>query len=217
MPHAARAALSFAAALLSEPPRSKACRHTSCAATCGIAPRRGVPGRTALGSAGQSTQIPRPSAPFLSLGTTLRGGTSKARKSPPRRKSKRGRKFSRAGDRTRYRRRPAWEASDPDADQRPPAETWELDTLPRSPAPAGATAGSKAAITGDFVLTADEVQPVLETLRGAGIAVTALHSHMLGEDPRLFFMHFWANDDALKLAGGLHAALSRMKVKAAAS
>jgi hypothetical protein len=79
------------------------------------------------------------------------------------------------------------------------------------------TAAGKAAITGDFVLTADEVQPVLETLREAGIAVTALHSHMIGEDPRLFFMHFWANDDALKLARGLHAALSRMKVKAAAS
>jgi hypothetical protein len=79
------------------------------------------------------------------------------------------------------------------------------------------TAGGKAAITGDFVLTADEVKPVLETLREAGIAVTALHSHMIGEDPRLFFMHFWANDDALKLARGLHAALSRMKVKAAAS
>jgi uncharacterized protein DUF1259 len=79
------------------------------------------------------------------------------------------------------------------------------------------TSGGKAAITGDFVLTAEEVNPVLETLRDAGIDVTALHSHMLGEDPRLFFMHFWANDDALKLARGLHAALSRMKVKAAAS
>jgi len=79
------------------------------------------------------------------------------------------------------------------------------------------TGGGKAAITGDFVLTAEEVNPVIKTLRNGGIAVTALHSHMLGEDPRLYFMHFWANDDALKLARGLHAALGRMKVKAHAS
>jgi hypothetical protein len=75
----------------------------------------------------------------------------------------------------------------------------------------------KAAITGDFVLTAGEVNPVIRTLRDGGIAVTALHSHMLGEEPRLFFMHFWANDDVLKLTRALHAALSQMKVKAAAS
>jgi hypothetical protein len=79
------------------------------------------------------------------------------------------------------------------------------------------TGGRKAAITGDFVLTAEEVNPVIKTLRDGGIAVTALHSHMLGEDPRLFFMHFWANDDALKLARGLRAALGRMKVKAPTS
>ncbi len=79
------------------------------------------------------------------------------------------------------------------------------------------TGGGKAAITGDFVLTAEEVNPVIKTLRDGGIAVTALHSHMLGEDPRLFFMHFWANDDALKLARGLRAALGQMKVKAPAS
>jgi hypothetical protein len=65
----------------------------------------------------------------------------------------------------------------------------------------------KAAITGDFVLLANEVNPVLKTLRENGIAVTALHSHMLMEEPRLFFMHFWANDDAVKLAKGLRAAL----------
>jgi hypothetical protein len=79
------------------------------------------------------------------------------------------------------------------------------------------TGPGKAAITGDFVLTAEEVNPVIKTLRNGGIAVTALHSHMLGEDPRLYFMHFWANDDALKLGRGLHAALGRMKVKAPAS
>jgi hypothetical protein len=71
------------------------------------------------------------------------------------------------------------------------------------------TGGGKAAITGDFVLSADEVNPVLKTLRTNGIEVTALHSHMLGEQPRLFFMHFWANDDAGKLARGLRAALDQ--------
>jgi uncharacterized protein DUF1259 len=72
------------------------------------------------------------------------------------------------------------------------------------------TGGGKAAITGDFVLTADEVNPVIKALRANGIEVTALHSHMLDEQPRLFFMHFWANDDAIKLARGLRAALDKM-------
>jgi len=72
------------------------------------------------------------------------------------------------------------------------------------------TGGGKAAITGDFVLTADEVNPVIKALRANGIEITALHSHMLDERPRLFFMHFWANDDAIKLAHGLRAALDRM-------
>ncbi|RXH01942.1 DUF1259 domain-containing protein [Bradyrhizobium zhanjiangense] len=71
------------------------------------------------------------------------------------------------------------------------------------------TGGGKAAITGDFVLTSDEVNPVIVALRTHGIEVTALHSHMLDEQPRLFFMHFWANDDAVKLAEGLRAALDK--------
>jgi hypothetical protein len=71
------------------------------------------------------------------------------------------------------------------------------------------TGGGKAAITGDFVLTEKEVNPVLRTLRENGIEVTALHSHMLDEQPRLFFMHFWANDDAAKLARGLRAAIDK--------
>ena len=71
------------------------------------------------------------------------------------------------------------------------------------------TGGGKAAITGDFVLLAKEVNHVIKALRENGIAVTALHSHMLQEQPRLFFMHFWANDDALKLAKGLRAALDQ--------
>jgi hypothetical protein len=71
------------------------------------------------------------------------------------------------------------------------------------------TGGGKAAITGDFVLLGKEVNPVIKALRENGIAVMALHSHMLEEQPRLFFMHFWANDDALKLAKGLRAALDQ--------
>ncbi|HYY82868.1 MAG TPA: DUF1259 domain-containing protein [Beijerinckiaceae bacterium] len=74
------------------------------------------------------------------------------------------------------------------------------------------TGGGKAAITGDFVLTADEVNPTLKALRANDIEVTALHSHMLDEQPRLYFMHFWANDDAEKLAKGLAAALSHVKI-----
>ena len=72
------------------------------------------------------------------------------------------------------------------------------------------TGGGKAAITGDFVMIESEVNPVIKALRAGGIEVTALHSHMLDEQPRLFFMHFWANDDALKLAKGLRAALDKM-------
>jgi hypothetical protein len=76
-----------------------------------------------------------------------------------------------------------------------------------------ATGGGKAAITGDFVLTDREVNPVIKALQASGIEITGLHSHMLSEQPRLFFMHFWANDDATKLAKGLHAALEKMDVK----
>jgi hypothetical protein len=71
------------------------------------------------------------------------------------------------------------------------------------------TGGGKAAITGDFVLTGEEVNPVIGALRANGIEVTAVHSHMLTEQPRLFFLHFWANEDALKLATGLRAAIDK--------
>jgi hypothetical protein len=71
------------------------------------------------------------------------------------------------------------------------------------------TGNGRAAITGDFVLLPDEVNPVLKALRENRIEVTALHSHMLHDQPHLFFMHFWANDDANKLARGLRAALDR--------
>lgn len=71
------------------------------------------------------------------------------------------------------------------------------------------TGGGKAAITGDFVMTAAEVNPVIRALRAHDIQVTALHSHMLDESPRLYFMHFWANADAVTLARGLRAALDQ--------
>ena len=77
----------------------------------------------------------------------------------------------------------------------------------RSPRAGGAnginfqpTGGGKAAITGDFLVTGDEVDPLIRALRAGDIEVTAIHSHMLDEQPRMFFIHFWANDDAMKLA-----------------
>ena len=75
------------------------------------------------------------------------------------------------------------------------------------------TGDGKAAVTGDFVLIAKEVNPVIKTLASHAIMVTALHSHMLTEQPRLFFMHFWGNDDAVKLAQGLGAALKQTNSK----
>jgi hypothetical protein len=74
------------------------------------------------------------------------------------------------------------------------------------------TGGGKAAITGDFVLIAKEVNPVLKALRDHGIEVTAIHNHMLDDQPHVYFLHFWANDDAKKLAEGLRAALVHVNV-----
>jgi Domain of Unknown Function (DUF1259) len=74
------------------------------------------------------------------------------------------------------------------------------------------TGGGKAATTGDFVITAGEVETLIRALRENGIEVTAIHSHMLDEQPRLFFVHFWSDDDALKLAKGLQAALEKIAV-----
>jgi Domain of Unknown Function (DUF1259) len=102
----------------------------------------------------------------------------------------------------------------------PRAETVTLDGMEVPPAMGVATAinfqaigATTAAATGDFVLIASEVNPVLRTLRANGIAVTALHSHMLNETPRLLFMHFWGEGDALKVARGLRAALDQMNIK----
>lgn len=67
----------------------------------------------------------------------------------------------------------------------------------------------RAAITGDFVLLAGEVNPVIRALRDNGIEVTSVHNHMLDEQPRLLFVHFWAKADAARLARGLKAALDR--------
>ena len=69
------------------------------------------------------------------------------------------------------------------------------------------TGNGKAAITGDFLVTGDEVNPLIRALRAGDIEVTAIHSHMLDEQPRMFFIHFWANDDALKLAHNVRTAL----------
>jgi hypothetical protein len=74
------------------------------------------------------------------------------------------------------------------------------------------TGGGKAAITGDFVVTGDEVTALIWTLQQNRIEVTAIHSHMLDEQPRMFFVHFWANDDAIALAKGLRAALDKTAV-----
>jgi hypothetical protein len=103
----------------------------------------------------------------------------------------------------------------------PRAETITDDGMEVPPAMGTATAinfqptgPGKVAITGDFVLIGSEVNPVIRALQENGIEVTAIHSHMLDESPRLFFMHFWANGATEGLAKGLRAALDKMNVKA---
>jgi hypothetical protein len=75
------------------------------------------------------------------------------------------------------------------------------------------TGGGRAAIIGDFVMVASEVNGVIKALRDNGIEVTSLHNHLLEDQPRLFFMHFWANADAVTLARGLRAALDKTNSK----
>ena len=100
--------------------------------------------------------------------------------------------------------------------RREPIREGELTLVPAGPMGVATsinfqpTGGGKAAITGDFVLAANEVNPVIKALRQNEIEVTAVHSHMLAEQPRLFFMHFWADDEAIKLAKGLRAALDQV-------
>ena len=100
----------------------------------------------------------------------------------------------------------------------PRAEKISVDGMDIPPAMGTATAINfqptglgNAVITGDFVLLAQEVNPVIKALREHGIEVTAVHSHMLTENPRLFYLHFWANDAATKLAQGLRAALDQTR------
>ena len=73
--------------------------------------------------------------------------------------------------------------------------------------------GGRAAVTGDFVLLGSEVDPVMRELRSHGIEVTALHSHMIGEQPTIYFMHFWGVGPAPAVATGLRAALDRTNVQ----
>jgi len=102
----------------------------------------------------------------------------------------------------------------------PRAETIMQDGM-AEPAPMGTgtginfqpIGGGRAAVTGDFVLLGSEIDPVMRELRGHGMDVTALHSHMIGETPTIYFMHFWAVGPASALATGLRAALDRTNVK----
>lgn len=75
------------------------------------------------------------------------------------------------------------------------------------------TGGGKAAINGDFAMTHEEIQPVVQALRPGGIGVVELHNHTLGERPRLFYMHFWGNDDAARLTQALGAAVQAYDVE----
>jgi hypothetical protein len=75
------------------------------------------------------------------------------------------------------------------------------------------TGGGRAAINGDFAMTAAELDGVTKALREGDIEVVSLHNHLTDEEPRLFFMHFWANDDVVKLARALRAALDRTNSK----
>ena len=100
----------------------------------------------------------------------------------------------------------------------PRAATIEEDGMEVPPSMGMATAlnfqvvENRVATTGDFVMTADEVNPVIKELQAYGVQVTALHSHMLRETPRLFFMHFWGLDDPARIGEGLKATLSKMAV-----
>jgi Domain of Unknown Function (DUF1259) len=71
----------------------------------------------------------------------------------------------------------------------------------------------KVATTGDFVLIADEVNPVISALLDHNIQITALHSHLLTEQPRLFFMHFWGLGSTASVAQGIKAALDKVHLK----
>jgi len=63
------------------------------------------------------------------------------------------------------------------------------------------------ALDGDFIMSAAEVQPVLQALRKSGVHIVALHSHMIGEQPSFYFTHFWSTGKAEDLARAFRAAL----------
>jgi hypothetical protein len=71
-----------------------------------------------------------------------------------------------------------------------------------------------AAVDGDFIMTAQEVQPVLRALRRAGIHIVALHNHMVGEEPAFYFTHFWGKGSTQELASGVKSALDAQEAKA---
>lgn len=75
------------------------------------------------------------------------------------------------------------------------------------------TGHGRAAINGDFAMTAEEVQPVIQELRGGDIDIVELHNHALNDQPRLVYLHFWAHDDAVKLARTLKHAIAEHAVK----
>lgn len=91
-----------------------------------------------------------------------------------------------------------------------PAKTLNLTTVINFQ-PVG---GGRAAINGDFILTDTEVQKVIQALRAANIRIVELHNHGLTEQPRLFYMHYWAVDDAVTLAKGLRPALDATNLQA---
>lgn len=66
---------------------------------------------------------------------------------------------------------------------------------------------ARASVDGDFIMTAGEVQPVIRALRRAGVHVVALHNHMLDEEPRFFFLHYWGKGPATDLARAVRSAL----------
>jgi hypothetical protein len=66
--------------------------------------------------------------------------------------------------------------------------------------------------TGDFTVTAPQVQPIVRALTGARITITAIHSHMIGETPTVYFMHFWADGAPAQVLSGLKAAVKAANV-----
>lgn len=76
--------------------------------------------------------------------------------------------------------------------------------------PAG---NGRVVVNGDFAMIASEVDSVIRALRINGIEVVAVHNHLVNEEPRLYFVHFFAHDNAIALARGLRAALDRTNVR----